>query len=109
MSAAERLWPIHVFAFALGTVNAVETPARMSFVSEMVGPELLLNAVSYLATVAGLLLTRPEELRRGGHSLGGQGGGRPALHPAPARSGAASDPWSPASAWCASVSRSSCR
>ncbi|MET9468587.1 MFS transporter [Streptomyces sp. NPDC006544] len=100
LSGAERLWHVYVFAFALGAVTAVETPTRMSFVSEMVGPELLpnasamsaayfnlariigpaiagvaisqfgvvsvvlLNAVSYLATVAALLRMRPEELLR---------------------------------------------
>ncbi|WP_328298730.1 MFS transporter [Streptomyces sp. NBC_00435] len=102
LSGAERLWHIYVFAFALGTVSAVETPARMSFVSEMVGPDLLpnasamsaayfnvarivgpalagvaigrfgvvsvvlLNSVSYLATVSALLLMRPQELLRDG-------------------------------------------
>lgn len=101
LSGGERLWHIYVFAFALGTVNAVEIPTRMSFVSEMVGAELLpnasamsaayfnvariigpaiagvaigsfgvvavvlLNAFSYLATVASLLLMRPDELQRG--------------------------------------------
>ncbi|WP_204357778.1 MFS transporter [Streptomyces sp. ICC1] len=100
LSGAERLWHVYVFALALGTVNAVETPARMSFVSEMVGPDLLpnasamsaayfnvariagpaiagvaisgfgvvsvvlLNAVSYVATVTALLVMRPHELQR---------------------------------------------
>ncbi|MCZ7460205.1 MFS transporter [Streptomyces sp. WMMC940] len=39
-----RLWHIGLFALALGVVNAVEVPARVSFVSEMVGAELLPNA-----------------------------------------------------------------
>ncbi|MEU6120017.1 MFS transporter [Streptomyces sp. NPDC047117] len=39
-----RLWHIIGCAAALGVVNAVEIPARMSFVSEMVGGELLPNA-----------------------------------------------------------------
>ncbi|MET9592081.1 MFS transporter [Streptomyces sp. NPDC006516] len=39
-----ELWYVYCFAFALGLVNAVEVPARMSFVSELVGPALLPNA-----------------------------------------------------------------
>ncbi|MER6074194.1 MFS transporter [Streptomyces sp. NPDC001817] len=39
-----RLWHIALFALGLGVVNAVEVPTRMSFVSEMVGAELLPNA-----------------------------------------------------------------
>ncbi|WP_250285878.1 MULTISPECIES: MFS transporter [unclassified Frankia] len=94
------LWHIQLFALALGVVNAVEMPARLAFVSEMVGPELLpnasalsaayfnvarvtgpalagvliaafgtgpvmvVNAVSYLATVVGLRMMRPAELHR---------------------------------------------
>ncbi|MFJ4342462.1 MFS transporter [Streptomyces sp. NPDC088915] len=100
LTDAVRLWHVYVLALALGTVNAVETPTRMSFVSELVGarllpnasalsgayfnvarvvgpalagllisrwdtgPVMLLNAVSYLATVAGLRLVRPGELHR---------------------------------------------
>ncbi|MCI3278828.1 MFS transporter [Streptomyces cylindrosporus] len=92
----------HVIACAVGVglVNAVEIPVRMSFIGELVDPELvpnasalsaayfnvarvlgpatagllidaagvgavmLLNAASYLATVAGLHRIRPAELRR---------------------------------------------
>jgi MFS family permease len=45
-SGAVELW--HVFAFAAGTgvVSAVETPTRQAFWSELVGPELLPNALS---------------------------------------------------------------
>jgi MFS family permease len=39
-------WQIFVFALLLGTVAAADTPARQSFVVEMVGPEDLQNAVS---------------------------------------------------------------
>ncbi|MFE0178745.1 MFS transporter [Streptomyces sp. NPDC059002] len=96
-----QVWHIYLFALGLGTVNAVEVPTRMAFVSELVGAELLpnasalsaayfniarvlgpavaglligwfgtatvmlVNAVSYLATVAGLRLIRPGELHRG--------------------------------------------
>ncbi|WP_432073721.1 MFS transporter [Streptomyces wuyuanensis] len=44
LTGAARLWHVYLFALALGTVNAVEVPARMSFVSELVGAELLPNA-----------------------------------------------------------------
>jgi len=40
------VWQIYLFALALGTVTAIDTPARQSFVVEMVGPEQLQNAVS---------------------------------------------------------------
>ncbi|MGW2014272.1 MFS transporter [Streptomyces sp. NPDC001927] len=59
---------IYVFACALGLVNAVEVPTRMSFVGELVGPELLPNASALSAAyfnvarvagpaVAGLVIT----------------------------------------------------
>ncbi|MFC7303694.1 MFS transporter [Streptomyces monticola] len=100
LSGAVQLWHVYLFALGLGTVNAVEVPTRMSFVSELVGPELLpnasalsaayfniarvvgpalagllisaagtgpvmlLNAVSYLATVLALRRMRPAELHR---------------------------------------------
>ncbi|MFE3495882.1 MFS transporter [Streptomyces sp. NPDC059175] len=41
-----HLWHLYVFAVALGTVNAVEVPTRISFVGELVGTELLPNASS---------------------------------------------------------------
>ncbi|MFF9011396.1 MFS transporter [Streptomyces sp. NPDC014870] len=95
-----QLWHVYLFALALGSVNAVEVPARMSFVSELVGPRLLpnasalsaayfnlarvggpavaglmvgwwgtgpvmlVNAVSYVGTVVGLLLIQPAALHR---------------------------------------------
>lgn len=46
VSGAVTVWQIYVFALALGTVTAVDTPARQSFVVEMVGPDQLQNAVS---------------------------------------------------------------
>jgi predicted MFS family arabinose efflux permease len=100
-AGALELWHVYVFALCLGTVNAVEVPTRMAFVSEMVGADLLpnasalsaayfniarvvgpalagllisafgagpvmaLNAASYLATVGGLRMMRPDELHRG--------------------------------------------
>ncbi|MFC7883489.1 MFS transporter [Streptomyces sp. NPDC057376] len=44
LAGALELWHLYLFAFCLGTVNSVEVPTRMSFVSEMVGPELVPNA-----------------------------------------------------------------
>jgi MFS family permease len=41
-----NVWQIYLFALALGTVTALDTPARQSFVVEMVGPRQLQNAVS---------------------------------------------------------------
>lgn len=101
---------VFVFAALLGTANAFDTPARQAFVGEMVGADLLpnavalnsvtfnsarvvgpavagvligatgsgvvfgLNAVSYLAVVAGLLRMRVDELRpaRPTHRAAGQ-------------------------------------
>uniref|UniRef100_A0AAU2K3I2 MFS transporter n=1 Tax=Streptomyces sp. NBC_00049 TaxID=2903617 RepID=A0AAU2K3I2_9ACTN len=64
-----QLWHIWLFALALGTVNSVEAPTRVSFVSEMVGSELLPNASAMSAAyfnvarvvgpaVAGVLIAR---------------------------------------------------
>ncbi|MFK3981464.1 MFS transporter [Micromonospora sp. NPDC050397] len=44
-----ELWHVFVFAALLGTANAVETPVRQSFVSELVGTPLLPNALSLSA------------------------------------------------------------
>jgi MFS family permease len=44
------LWHVYLLAFALGSVSAVDAPVRQAFVSEMVGPELLANAVSLNST-----------------------------------------------------------
>jgi MFS family permease len=41
-----RLWMVFVVAVALGTVNAVDQPARQTFVPEMVGRERVQSAVS---------------------------------------------------------------
>lgn len=41
-----QLWHVFGFAVLLGVANAVETPVRQSFVSEMVGTSLLPNALS---------------------------------------------------------------
>jgi MFS family permease len=44
-----ELWHVFVFAAMLGVANAVETPVRQSFVSELVGLTLLPNALSLSA------------------------------------------------------------
>lgn len=46
-----QLWMVFVLAFLLGLSNAVDNPARQTFVQEMVGPELLPNAVSLNSVV----------------------------------------------------------
>ena len=45
------LWHVFVLAAGLGAVSAIDTPVRQSFVSEMVGPDLLTNAVSLNSTI----------------------------------------------------------
>ncbi|WP_155059006.1 MFS transporter [Streptomyces blattellae] len=41
-----EVWHVYVAAFAMGLATVVDNPARQSFVSEMVGPDQLQNAVS---------------------------------------------------------------
>ncbi|HWR97066.1 MAG TPA: MFS transporter, partial [Candidatus Methanoperedens sp.] len=41
-----RVWHVLVVALLLGTANAIDLPARQSFVVEMVGREDLLNAIA---------------------------------------------------------------
>lgn len=68
LTGTAGLTDVHVFAFCLGLVNAVEVPTRMAFVGELVPPELLPNASALSAAyfnvarvagpaAAGLLLT----------------------------------------------------
>jgi MFS family permease len=45
------LWQVFVLAGALGAVAAIDAPVRQSFVSEMVGPDLLGNAVGLNSTI----------------------------------------------------------
>jgi MFS family permease len=95
-----RLWMIYLLALLLGCATSFDMPARQAFVTEMVGPDHLSNAVglnsavfncgriigpaaagvligivgiapafmvnafSYLAVIAGLLLMRPGDLFR---------------------------------------------
>lgn len=46
LSGSIQVWHVYLIAFLLGMVTVVDNPARQSFVSEMVGPEQLRNAVS---------------------------------------------------------------
>ncbi len=45
-SGTAQLWHVFVFAGALGTINALEVPVRQAFASELVGTDLLPNALS---------------------------------------------------------------
>jgi MFS family permease len=45
------IWHVFVLAGGLGAVSAIDVPVRQAFVSEMVGPELLGNAVSLNSTI----------------------------------------------------------
>ncbi|HEX5616293.1 MAG TPA: MFS transporter [Acidimicrobiia bacterium] len=45
------VWNVYVLALLLGFVNAIDNPARQTFVLEMVGPENLQNAVSLNSVV----------------------------------------------------------
>jgi len=47
-------WQIILFAFAFGTANAFDAPARQAFVTEMVSPEDLTNAIALNATMFNL-------------------------------------------------------
>jgi MFS family permease len=100
LTGAVRLWMIYLLALLLGCATSFDMPARQAFVTEMVGPDhlsnavglnsavfnsariigpaaagvliavvgiapaFLVNAFSYLAVIAGLLLMRPGELYR---------------------------------------------
>ena len=45
-TGAVQLWMVYGLSFVLGTIVSVDMPTRHSFYVEMVGPELLTNAVS---------------------------------------------------------------
>jgi len=45
-----RLWEVYIFAFLLGCVAAFDSPARQTFVSELVGEADLSNAVALNST-----------------------------------------------------------
>ncbi|MFF4408647.1 MFS transporter [Streptomyces sp. NPDC001404] len=46
LSGHVQVWHVYLIAFVLGVVTVVDNPARQAFVSEMVGPADLRNAVS---------------------------------------------------------------
>ncbi|MFG3498716.1 MFS transporter [Streptomyces sp. NPDC047928] len=46
LSGHVQVWHVYLVAFLLGMVTVVDNPARQTFVSEMVGPDRLRNAVS---------------------------------------------------------------
>jgi len=45
LSGHVQLWHVYVLAFLLGCVTAVDNPTRQAFVTEMVGPDEITNAV----------------------------------------------------------------
>ena len=49
-----QIWQIFVMAFLLGMVNVFDNPARQAFVQEMVGRDLLSNAVSLNSVLVNL-------------------------------------------------------
>jgi len=51
LTGVVQLWMVFAFALALGIVNAFDMPARQTFVFEMVGPDLLTNAVTLNSVV----------------------------------------------------------
>jgi len=46
-----QVWHVVLLAFTLGVINAFDTPARQSFVIEMVGREDLMNAIALNSSV----------------------------------------------------------
>jgi len=46
LSGAVALWHVYALAFGLGIASAIDAPVRQAFVTELVGPSLLANAVS---------------------------------------------------------------
>lgn len=51
LSGTVRVWHVYLVAFAFGLVTAVDNPARQSFVTEMVGPGQVRNAISLTSSV----------------------------------------------------------
>jgi MFS family permease len=45
LSGAVELWHVYALAAALGIASAIDAPVRQAFVTELVGPSLLANAV----------------------------------------------------------------
>lgn len=68
LSGHVQVWHVYLAAFVVGLATVIDNPARQSFVSEMVGPDQLQNAVSLNSAnfqsarlvgpaVAGLMIT----------------------------------------------------
>ncbi|MFZ4894596.1 MFS transporter [Plantibacter sp. Mn2098] len=51
LTGSVQVWHIYLIAFILGLVTVVDTPARQSFVTELVGPARLPNAISVNSAV----------------------------------------------------------
>lgn len=51
LGEAIQLWMVYGLAFALGMVNALDNPARQSFITELVGKDQLANAVGLNSAV----------------------------------------------------------
>jgi MFS family permease len=49
-----QLWMVYVLAAALGTTNALDSPARQTFVFDLVGPDQVTNAVSLNSAMVNL-------------------------------------------------------
>ena len=108
LSGHVQVWHVYLTAFFTGLVTVVDNPTRQSFVSEMVGPDRVRNAVS-------LNSANFQSARLVGPAVAGRGHGgrrhrlgvprqRPVLHrpaadaDADAHQGAASRPGSPRAA-----------
>src|SRR5580658_8254740 len=46
IAGATRLWHVYLFAFLFGCASALDAPVRQTFVEELVGDDLLPNAVA---------------------------------------------------------------
>ena len=69
---SETLWQVYALAARLGFVNLFDNPARQTFVSEMVGMELLPNAVSLNSVLMNSArVIGPGHRRRADHHRGG--------------------------------------
>ena len=51
LTGAIELWMVFVVALVFGTVTAVDNPARLTFVPEMVGPSLRRDAITLNSTM----------------------------------------------------------
>jgi MFS family permease len=51
LSGAVRLWMVFAVALVFGTLTAFDNPARLAFISEMVGERLIRNAVTLNSTL----------------------------------------------------------